>query len=70
MPQIDGWAFLEYVKTDANLGHIPVVMVTSLDAEDHRKRAFDLGACDYVVKPFSGKELEKILENLGTKAVA
>ncbi|MEO6049964.1 MAG: response regulator [Pyrinomonadaceae bacterium] len=55
MPQIDGWAFLEYVKTDANLGHIPVVMVTSLDAEEHRRRAFDLGASHYVVKPFSGK---------------
>ncbi|MEO6655760.1 MAG: response regulator, partial [Pyrinomonadaceae bacterium] len=70
MPQIDGWAFLEYVKTDANLGHIPVVMVTSLDAEEHRKRAFALGATDFVIKPFSGKELERILENIGTHAVA
>lgn len=63
MPQIDGWELLEYVKTDDNFGHIPVVMITSLDADEHRERAFGLGASDYIVKPFSGKDLEKVLES-------
>ena len=57
MPQIDGWEFLEYVKTDENFGHIPVVMVTSLDSDEHRGRANDLGASDYVVKPFVEADL-------------
>jgi len=70
MPQIDGWEFLEYVKTDANFGHIPVVMVTSLDAETHRKRAFDLGATDYLIKPLNGMELARVLENLGANVAA
>ncbi len=52
MPHVDGWALLEYLKTDKNLGHIPIVMVTSLNADEHRKRAIDLGAADYFVKPF------------------
>ncbi len=42
MPQLDGWQLLEYVKTDDNFGHIPVVMVTSLDGDEHRERALHL----------------------------
>ena len=62
MPQIDGWAFLEYVKTDANFGHIPVVIATSLEADSHRQRAYDLGASDYLIKPFGMRELAEVLE--------
>lgn len=61
MPQVDGWQLLEYVKTDDNFGHIPVVMVTSLDGDEHRERAFTLGATDYIVKPFGTREIERAL---------
>ena len=64
MPQIDGWNFLEYMKTDDNFGHIPVVMVTSLDTDEHRKRAFELGASDYFIKPLNKKDLAEVLESL------
>jgi two-component system chemotaxis sensor kinase CheA len=60
MPQIDGWEFLEYVKTDKNFGHIPVVMVTSLDAEKHRQRAFELGADDYLIKPLKAADIHRL----------
>jgi CheY-like chemotaxis protein len=70
MPQIDGWNFLEYVKTDENFGHIPMVMVTSLDRDDHRARAFELGAADYVTKPFSEADLTRILEKIGLDVLA
>lgn len=65
MPQIDGWEFLEYVKTDDNLGHIPMVMISSLNAADHRERALGLGASDYLQKPFNDTDLAKILETVG-----
>lgn len=68
MPQIDGWEFLEYVKTDDNFGHIPVIMVTSLDGEDHCKRAFALGADDFVVKPFDIDDLERVVGKLAELA--
>lgn len=64
MPHIDGWGFLEYVKTDVNFGHIPVVMVTSLSSDDHRRRASDLGAADYIVKPLCESELDRVLNSL------
>lgn len=62
MPQIDGWELLEYIKTDDNFGHIPVVMATSLDSDKDRQRATELGASDYIVKPFTEDDLKKILE--------
>ena len=65
MPTMDGWAFLEYVKTDDNFGHIPVVMVTSLDSREFRQKALGLGASDYLVKPFKLAELDRVLESLG-----
>jgi CheY-like chemotaxis protein/two-component sensor histidine kinase len=60
MPQIDGWQLLEYIKTDENFGSIPVVMITSLDLPIHRKRASDLGASGYIVKPVNSFDLERV----------
>lgn len=70
MPQIDGWELLEYIKTDENLGHIPMVMITSLDADEYRTRAFNLGAADYVVKPLTSDVLTNLTEKLLTSVVA
>ena len=68
MPNMDGWEFLEYVKTDNNLGHIPVAMITSLDAEEHVMRAVELGASDYRIKPVKAEVIESILKNIGSTA--
>lgn len=65
MPHVDGWEMLEYIKTDDNFGHIPVVLVTSLDSEEHQTRAAKLGASGYVIKPFSEKDLTYALDCLG-----
>lgn len=69
MPQIDGWEFLEYAKADSNFGHIPVVLITSLDSDAYRQRAMDLGACDYIVKPIKNGDVERIFENLKMAAM-
>lgn len=70
MPQIDGWQLLEYVKTDDNFGHIPVVIMTSLVGPEHRSRAFELGATDFVQKPFDARTLESVLEQFTINIVA
>jgi len=70
MPHVDGWALLEYLKTDEHFGHIPVVMITSLDGDEHRKRAFELGASDYLVKPIMSANLQPVLETIGQPIAA
>ena len=66
MPQIDGWQFLEYVKTDANFGSIPVVMITSLDTTACRKLASELGASDYLTKPVNKDQICRLLDEYCT----
>jgi len=67
MPSMDGWELLEYVKTDKNFGHIPVVMATSLDAEEHVIRAAELGASDYRIKPVKAEDIHSVLTNIVAK---
>ncbi|HYG71646.1 MAG TPA: response regulator [Actinomycetota bacterium] len=51
MPEMDGFAVLEHVKAHADLRHIPVVMVTSMDDTGSAVRGIELGADDYLAKP-------------------
>lgn len=50
MPVMDGFEFLEKLKSDEMYADIPVIMVSSLASEENKKRAKDLGAVDYIVK--------------------
>ena len=67
---MDGWAFLEYVKTDDHFGTIPVVMITSLDDREHRDRAAALGAADYHIKPVDRARLSATIAEQLSKAEA
>lgn len=53
MPQMNGYQVLEYLKGDTNLRHIPVIMISALDDMDSVVRCIELGAEDYLFKPFN-----------------
>jgi chemotaxis protein histidine kinase CheA/ActR/RegA family two-component response regulator len=52
MPRMNGFEFLKYRQQDAVLAEIPVVILTSRSGEKHRLIAAELGANDYITKPF------------------
>ena len=52
MPGINGYEVLKYVKSDERYHQIPVIMLSSMDEVDSIYRCFELGADDYVTKPF------------------
>jgi len=52
MPDLDGYAVLEQMKRDAALRDIPVLMISALDQLDSVARCIQLGAEDYLGKPF------------------
>lgn len=54
MPGIDGFQVLKELR---NISNVPVIMVTAKEEEVDRLKGFDYGADDYVVKPFSPREL-------------
>lgn len=57
MPGMDGFELLGRLRALPSFGHIPIVMLTSMGSEKDIVRGIELGANDYIVKPFSLLEL-------------
>jgi DNA-binding response OmpR family regulator len=55
LPGIDGWGVLRTLRM---FGHVPVIMVTVRDAPQEKVAGLDLGADDYITKPFDLRELD------------
>jgi adenylate cyclase len=52
MPEVDGFEVLAQLKADSGLRHLPVIMVTAIDDVASAVRCIELGADDYLTKPF------------------
>jgi len=52
MPEINGYQVLQHLKSDDNISHIPVIMLSALEEIDHVVRCIEMGAEDYLHKPF------------------
>ena len=61
LPQTDGWTVLDRLKRDANTRHIPVYVLSALDA---RQRALQQGALRYTQKPVGPDDLARVLQNI------
>lgn len=65
MPGMNGFDFLKKLKTDEMFYDIPVIMVTSVESEEHRKLARDLGAIKYILKnEFNQKEFKEMVDEI------
>lgn len=61
MPEMDGFAVCEKLKSDPITALIPFVFLTAMAETDDARRGMDLGADDYVIKPISLEELLKTI---------
>jgi DNA-binding response OmpR family regulator len=57
MGEISGFKLADMLKKNKNLAHIPIIFCTAKDTEDDTVRGLNLGADDYISKPFSIKEV-------------
>ena len=57
MPEMDGYEVCRRIKALPVGTHIPVLFVTVIDATDHKLKGFQLGAADYITKPFDIDEV-------------
>jgi len=57
LPDSDGFRIADFLKKRPDLMRIPVIFITARGTEEDKLRGFDLGADDYITKPFSLKEL-------------
>jgi two-component system response regulator len=65
MPRMDGREALAEMKGDAELRQIPVVILTTSDAEDDIARSYNLGASSYIQKPVTFEKLVGLVQTLG-----
>lgn len=63
MPVLDGYATLAAIKADPRLAHLPVIMVSTVHELDGVVRCLDLGATDFLPKPFSAAVLRARLRS-------
>jgi len=65
LPRIDGLQVLEQIKGDAEMKHLPVVMLTASREESDLVRSYQLGVNAFVVKPVGFQEFFKAIRDLG-----
>lgn len=64
MPEMNGLELTEFVKSNVDYSHIPVILLTAKTTLESKVEGFECGADVYVEKPFSIKQLHKQIENL------
>lgn len=63
MPELDGYETLERIKADDSLSHLPVIMVSGVDELQSVVRCIEMGATDYLPKPFDAAILKARLKS-------
>ena len=64
MPEVDGITLCQRIKTNLQTSHIPVVLLTAKTANSQKIAGFEVGADDYITKPFSSQLLISRIDNL------
>ena len=70
MPKRDGFSVLRELRADGRISHLPVIVVTAIFGMSERLYATELGAADYVTKPFELDDLVNRVRALLSPAAA
>jgi CheY-like chemotaxis protein len=62
MPDMNGLEVLKAIKSQPDVAHIPVIMLTAVGEDKEAARATQLGAADYITKPFGSTNLIETIE--------
>lgn len=69
MPELNGFEMLKVIRSSESLKHLPVLMLTALREEEYKLQALSLGVDDYLLKPFSAKEVRARVSNMLARSV-
>jgi len=64
MPKANGFQFCKAVRNNERTSHIPIIILTAKAGFDNKIEGFEIGVDDYIIKPFSARELKVRVRNL------
>lgn len=64
MPEMDGLELTRHIKSDSNMSHLPIILLTAKTNEEDREKAMVTGADDYITKPFKLGDLQLRIKNI------
>jgi DNA-binding response OmpR family regulator len=62
MPRLDGYGVLKALQSEPGMAHIPFIFLTAKGEKDDLRDGMNLGADDYLTKPFANAELVRAIE--------
>ena len=66
MPGVDGFEAIRLIRTDPDIVQMPILVLTALDSIDDKLRALNLGATDFISKPYDITDLKARVKALTT----
>ncbi len=64
LPDMQNWELMEHLKSSGLYGHIPIVVLSSLDKKETQQKCLELGIAEYFQQPFNPMELEKVIDGM------
>jgi CheY-like chemotaxis protein len=62
MPEMDGWETFSRIKDLSSISNVPIAFLTSVHGTDEQQHAKEIGAADFILKPYTKEELIKRIE--------
>jgi PleD family two-component response regulator len=62
LPGINGYLVCEALKDEMETKHIPIIFMSAKSQEEDIKKSFEVGGSDYIMKPFTHEEIQKLID--------